>query len=130
MKTVLAMLGLAALVIPSVASAERLRGDNFITVMGNNTLTAKNEEGVRYHIFFLPGGQVTYQDRTGKEDHGTWTIDRSGDVCITWSSLMAGKQNCYQVSVDKNTITWGNKDSTMHGGLLGGVQAVEMEKKP
>ncbi len=122
-------LGLTALLLPAAAQAERLQGDNFITVMQNNTLSGDSQDGIHYHVYFLPGGVVTYQDAAGKSDHGTWMIDKSGDVCVTWASLMAGKQNCYEVSFDKSEVTWGNKDTTMHGDLLGGVKPLKMKKK-
>ena len=54
-------------------------------------------------------------------------LNKNGDVCITWASLMAGKQNCYSVNVDKNNITFGNEDTSLKGDLLGGVQPLSKE---
>jgi hypothetical protein len=129
-KTIL-MLGLAALTFsaitnPTPARAEQLRGVNFITVVQRNTLAGKTADGVRFNTYFLPGGMATYEDAKGVTDHGTWMLDPEGDVCVTWSKMLAGKQNCYRVVIEKSAITWSNKDSTMHGDLLGGVEPLEM----
>ena len=109
------------------AKAEKLTGTQFVTVMQNNTLTGRNEEHTRYHIYFLPGGIVTYENRHGVTDHGTWMLDRNGDVCVTWESLLAGRQNCYDVSIDKNNITFGNRNGSLKGDLLGGVQPLSKD---
>jgi hypothetical protein len=109
------------------AKADKLTSSQFITVMQNNTLTGRNEEHTRYHIYFLPGGLVTYENRHGVNDHGTWMLNNNGDVCVTWESLMAGKQNCYSVSVDKNAVTFGNKNGSLKGDLLGGVQPLSKD---
>ncbi|HVI92230.1 MAG TPA: hypothetical protein VM659_28330 [Dongiaceae bacterium] len=109
------------------ASAEKLSPSQFISVMQNNTLTGRDAENHRFHVYFLPGGIVTYENRRGVTDHGTWMLNKNGDVCITWSSLMAGKQNCYAVNVDKNNITFGNEDTTLKGDLLGGVQPLSKD---
>ena len=72
------MLGAAT----AAAGPEALRGDRFITVMQNNTLSGATAGGARYDMYFLPGGLVTYRDSTGADDRGRWRIDRDGDVCI------------------------------------------------
>jgi hypothetical protein len=127
MKKTILMLGLAALVLPVAAQAEPLRGYNFINVVQRNTLSGTNAEGVRFNAYFLPGGTATYQDANGTNDHGTWMLDKDGDVCVTWAKMLAGKQNCYQVSINKSAVTWSNKDSTLHGNLLGAVEPLEMK---
>jgi len=109
------------------ANAEKLSPSQFISVMQNNTLTGRDAENHRFHIYFLPGGIVTYENRHNVTDHGTWMLNKNGDVCITWASLMAGKQNCYSVNVDKNNITFGNEDTSLKGDLLGGVQPLSKE---
>jgi hypothetical protein len=117
-----------ALAWPLAGNAEQLKGTNFINVVQGNTLVGNASDGARFRVYFLPGGMVTYQDNRGKNDHGTWMLDKNGDVCVTWSSLLAGKQNCYQVNIDKSHVIWGNKDMTNQGGLVGGVAS--MDAKP
>jgi hypothetical protein len=109
------------------AMAEKLSPSQFISVVQSNTLTGRDKENHRFHVYFLPGGIATFENRHGVNDHGTWMLNKNGDVCITWSSLMAGKQNCYAVSVDKNAITFGNEDTTIKGDLLGGVQPLSKD---
>ncbi|MDY0881602.1 hypothetical protein ACFPL7_18595 [Dongia soli] len=127
MKKTILMLGLAALILPATAQAEPLRGYNFINVVQRNTLSGTNADGVRFNTYFLPGGMATYQDANGVTDHGTWMLDKEGDVCVTWSKMLAGKQNCYQVSIDKSAVIWSNKDGSLHGSLLGAVEPLEMK---
>lgn len=127
MKKTVLMLGLAALFLPLAAQAEPLHGYNFINVVQRNTLSGTNADGVRFNTYFLPGGTATYQDANGVTDHGTWMLDKDGDVCVTWSKMLAGKQNCYQVSINKSSVTWSNKDATIHGSLLGAVEPLEMK---
>ena len=112
---------------PLAAGADKLPPSQFISVMQNNTLTGRDAENHRFHVYFLPGGIVTYQNRRGVNDQGTWMLNKDGDVCITWHSLMAGRQNCYAVNVDKNNITFGNEDSSLKGDLLGGVQPLSKD---
>ena len=124
----LALAGIGMVAITAASAEELLKGTNFINVVGRNTLVGTAADGARFRVYFLPGGMVTYQDNRNINDHGTWMLDKNGDVCVTWSSLLAGKQNCYQVKVDKSMVTWGNKDMTNQGGLVGGVAS--MEAKP
>ncbi|HVJ42554.1 MAG TPA: hypothetical protein VM639_13710 [Dongiaceae bacterium] len=109
------------------ASADKLPPSQFISVMQNNTLTGRDADHVRFHVYFLPGGIVTYENRHGINDHGTWMLNKNGNVCITWASMMAGKQNCYSVNVDKNNITFSNEDASLKGDLLGGVQPLSKD---
>ncbi len=114
---------------PLASQADELvKNTNFINIVQNNTLVGTATHGARFRVYFLPGGMVTYQDNRNKNDHGTWMLNKNGDVCITWSSLLAGKQNCYQVTVNKSSVTWGNKDMSNQGGLVGGVAT--MDAKP
>ena len=113
--------------VASDAQADKLVPSQFISVMQNNTLTGRNAEGTRYHVYFLPGGLVTYENRHGVNDQGTWMLNKDGDVCVTWTSLMAGKQNCYAVDVNKNNVTFGNKNGSLKGDLLGGVQPLSKD---
>lgn len=124
-----ASLSMLAIAWPLVSQADELvKNTNFINIVQNNTLVGTASDGARFRVYFLPGGMVTYQDNRDKNDHGTWMLNKSGDVCITWASLLAGKQNCYQVTVDKARVTWGNRDMNNQGGLVGGVAT--MDAKP
>jgi hypothetical protein len=122
-------LAVVGLMSATVGQADELvKNTNFINIVQNNTLIGTATDGAHFRVYFLPGGMVTYQDNRDKTDHGTWMLNKSGDVCITWASLLAGKQNCYQVTVDKAHVTWGNKDMSNQGGLVGGVAT--MDAKP
>jgi hypothetical protein len=124
-----ACLAMSTLALPSTSQADELvKNTNFINIVQNNTLVGTAMDGAHFRVYFLPGGMVTYQDNRDKSDHGTWMLNKNGDVCITWASLLAGKQNCYQVAVNKSRVTWGNKDMTNQGGLVGGVAT--MDAKP
>ncbi|HWU00561.1 MAG TPA: hypothetical protein VN229_23185 [Terriglobales bacterium] len=130
MRSLVAAMALTSIALawPLAGNAEQLKGTNFINVVGRNTLVGKASDGASFRVYFLPGGMVTYQDNRNKNDQGTWMLDKNGDVCVTWAHLLAGKQNCYQVNVDKSHVTWGNKDMSNQGGLVGGVAS--MDAKP
>lgn len=120
-------LALAAIFLASDARAEPLRGDRFIEVMKDNTLSGKTQMGINYSIYFVEGGEVTYEDYTGKVEHGTWTIDPEGDVCIKWTkSTMA--DDCFQVDVEGTNVSWKGKSGSGHAGLRGEVTSMTMAK--
>jgi hypothetical protein len=114
---------LAAIVLaPAVASAaaEQLKGSRFIEVMQNNTLSGTTEDGAAYNLYFLPGGQVTYDDSSGARDRGRWSIDPDGDVCVSFEEVDDGRAQCYRVEVDGHTVTWHGKaggNATLRGGV-------------
>lgn len=103
------------------AEPEVLRGDRFINVMKNNTLTGATAEGARFNLYFLPGGSVTYRDAAGDEDRGRWHVDRDGDICITWTSLDQGKEHCFRVTLDGDTVAWEGKAGSGRGMLRGSI---------
>ena len=102
------------------AGAEALRGDRFINVMKNNTLTGETAEAARFDLFFLPGGAVTYRDAAGDEDRGRWHVDQDGDICITWTSLDQGEQ-CFRVTLDGDSVSWEGKSGSGSGMLRGSI---------
>jgi hypothetical protein len=119
---------IAAMLAPALAAAtalaadaEVLRGDRFINVMRNNTLTGETEGGARFDVYFLPGGLVTYRDAAGADDRGQWRIDRDGDVCITWASLEPGKEECFRVTLDGSRVSWEGKTGSGEGTLRGTI---------
>jgi hypothetical protein len=101
------------------AGPETLRGDRFITVMANNTLSGETADGVRYDMYFLPGGLVTYRDATGEDDRGRWRIDGDGDVCISWTGSEA--ERCFRVTLDGDAVSWEGKSGSGRGRLRGGI---------
>jgi hypothetical protein len=127
-KLTLAAFGAVAMLVSLPASAGVLRGDAFITAMNGNTLSGKMEDGTPYRLYFVPGGQATIQEGSGKPQFGTWTIDKSGDVCLKWPDAVASEDGCYRVETKGKHVTWSNKDGTNKGKLLGGVAPLEMSK--
>src|SRR5258708_4815364 len=127
--TRLALALLAVLVaLAPAAEAKALRGDAFITAMEGNTLTGKMADGTAYKLYFLPGGQATIQEGTGEPQSGSWSLDKSGDVCLKWPSAVASEDGCYRVDVVGHKVTWSNKDGTQKARLFGGVAPLDMSK--
>src|SRR5918996_5885219 len=91
------------------AAAEQLKGSRFIEVMQDNTLSGTTEGGASYNLYFLPGGDVTYDDSTGARDRGRWSMDSDGDVCVSFEQVDDGRAQCYRVEVDGRTVTWQGK---------------------
>ena len=72
------------------AAAEQLKGSRFIEVMQDNTLSGTTADGAAYNLYFLPGGEATYDDATGARDRGRWSMDADGDVCVSFEKVDAG----------------------------------------
>jgi hypothetical protein len=104
---VLAMIALAP--VPAHAAAEQLTGDRFIEVMQDNTLSGTTAGGAAYNLYFLPGGEVTYDESTGARDRGRWFMDPEGDVCVSFKTVEDGAAQCYLVKIDGRTVTWNGK---------------------
>jgi len=123
----LAALGAAIVVAPTAANAapEALRGDRFINVMADNTLSGETEGGARFDMYFLPGGQVTYRDSAGEDDRGHWRLDDAGDVCITWSG--SDQEHCFRVTLDGEAVSWEGKSGSGRGRLRGGITGGTLE---
>lgn len=127
-KFALAALGAVALLASVPAEAKSLRGDAFITAMSGNTLYGKTGDGTPYKLYFLPGGQATIQEGKAQPQSGTWSLDKSGDVCLKWPSAVASEDGCYRVEVVGHKVTWSNKDGSQKARLFGGVAPLEMSK--
>jgi hypothetical protein len=127
-KLTLAALGAVALLASVPAEAKSLRGDAFITAMDGNTLTGKMADGTPYKLYFLPGGQATIQEGKSKPQSGTWSLDKSGDVCLKWPAAVASEDGCYRVDVVGHKVTWSSKDGSQKARLFGGVAPLEMSK--
>ena len=127
-KFALAAIGVVALLASVPAQAKPLRGDAFITAMQGNTLYGKMGDGTPYKLYFLPGGQATIQEGKAEPQHGTWSLDNNGDVCLKWSGKVASENGCYRVDVVGHKVTWSNKDGSGKARLFGGVAPLDMSK--
>jgi hypothetical protein len=106
---------------PASAAPEQLKGDRFLEVMQNNTLSGTTADGAAYNLYFLPGGEVGYDDSSGARDRGRWSMDPDGDVCVSFDAIDHGSQHCYRVEVDGRKVTWSGKDggqATLRGGVV------------
>ena len=110
------------------AEAKSLRGDAFITAMQGNTLYGRMADGTPYKLYFLPGGQATIQEGNAEPQHGAWSLDKSGDVCLKWPGAVASADGCYRVDVVGHKVTWSNKDGSQKARLFGSVAPLEMSK--
>ena len=123
LKRMLVAAVLAAIaLVPAVAeaAAAQLKGSRFIEVMQDNTLSGTTGGGAAYNLYFLPGGEVTYDDSTGARDRGRWSMDPEGDVCVSFDEVDGGVAQCYRVEVDGRTLTWQGKaggKATLRGGV-------------
>ena len=127
-KLALAAFGAVALLASVPAEAKSLRGDAFITAMDGNTLTGKMVDGTPYKLYFLPGGQATIQEGTHQPVSGTWSLDKSGDVCLKWPAAAVSEDGCYRVDVVGHKVSWSNKDGSQKARLFGGVAPLDMSK--
>ncbi len=126
----IALLTLAASLATTAAHAEVLHGDAFVTAMNGNTLHGKAADGAEFHVFFLPGGEVTYEDTAGKREYGTWAFDNEGDVCVTWVQPEKKEARCYRVNANGPVVTWEGKPGTPQGGLHGEALPLDLTKAP
>ena len=123
LKRMLAVAVLLAVALgPAVAkaAAEQLKGSRFVEVMQDNTLSGTTRGGAAYNLYFLPGGEVTYDDSTGARDRGRWFMDPEGDVCVSFEKDDDGAAQCYRVEVDGRAVTWQGKaagKATLRGGV-------------
>jgi hypothetical protein len=126
----IALATVAALTLLAAAPAEAkpLRGDAFITAMQGNTLYGKMADGTPYKLYFLPGGEATIQEGKAEPVHGTWSLDKAGDVCLKWPGATASENGCFNVDVVGHKVTWSNKDGSQKARLFGGVAPLEMSK--
>jgi hypothetical protein len=115
----LALIALAP--VQALAEAEQLKGNRFLEVMQNNTLSGTTADGAAYNLYFLPGGEVGYDDSSGARDRGRWSMDPQGDVCVSFEAVDHGSERCYRVEVDGRKVSWSGKDggdATLRGGVV------------
>ena len=103
------------------AASQHIYGDQFITAMQGNTLSVKNASGSAFNIYFLPGGEVTYDDAAGVTDKGTWHLDKDGDVCVAWRNPADAQDGCFRVMIEGDKVLWQSKQGSERGLLRGGV---------
>ena len=96
--------------------------------MEGNTLYGKMTDGTPYKLYFLPGGQATIQEGKAEPQHGAWSLDDNGDVCLKWTGDVASESGCYRVDVVGHKVTWSNKDGSQKARLFGGVKPLEMKE--
>jgi len=97
-----------------------LTGDEFITVMQNNTLSGTTAAGGAFNVYFLPGGAATYKDATGAHDTGVWHLDKGG-VCLDWRNPQDKEQGCFRVLVDGDRVTLEGPAGSSRAILRGGI---------
>ena len=114
-------MAVAAIGAPAQAQSERLRGAQFINVVNGNTIVGTDDNGVKFHAFFLNGGVATYEDANGNKDSGTWRVTDDDRICVTWREMGGGKERCVIVKVDGQTITWKGKAVSGKGELYGTI---------
>ena len=73
-----------AIAEPAVGAPEQLKGMRFIGVMQGNTVSGTRASGAGFNLYFVAGGEVSYEDSSGARDRGRWQMDPEGDVGITW----------------------------------------------
>ena len=114
-----ALVAIALAPAMALAAAEQLKGSRFIELMQDNTLSGTTADGASYNLYFLPGGEVTYEDSSGARDRGRWSMDPDGDVCVSFEAD-GGRAQCYRVEVDGRAVTWHGKAggrATLRGGI-------------
>jgi hypothetical protein len=114
-------MGLVVSAAPALAAPEQLRGQRFIDVMQDNTLSGTTADGRPFNMYFLPGGEVTYDDASGSPDHGRWWMDPEGDVCVRWDGYEPERDHCFAVSVEGDHLLWRDKTAGGEDVLRGGV---------
>jgi hypothetical protein len=102
------------------AGPRLLKGDEFITVMQNNTLSGTTPAGAAFNVYFLPGGTVSYRDATGARDTGVWHLDNGG-VCVDWRDPGDKAQGCFRVRVDGDRVTLEGPSGSSRATLRGGI---------
>jgi len=102
------------------AGPRLLTGDEFITVMQNNTLSGTTAAGGAFNVYFLPGGTATYKDAKGDHDTGAWHLDKGG-VCVDWRNPRDKQQGCFRVLVEGDRVTLEGQSGSSHATLRGGI---------
>ena len=73
-------------------------------------------------------GTEAGQEGTAAPVSGTWSLDKSGDVCLKWPSAVASEDGCYRVDVVGHKVSWSSKNGSQKARLFGGVAPLDMTK--
>lgn len=111
----------AILAMPMKVLAAASLGDDFVTKMDGNTLSATSSNGLAYNLYFLAGGQVTNRTVSGQTIGGAWHLDDKGHVCIEWPQPVDALEGCFRMSIDGDTVTWHGEKSVVRATLRGNV---------
>jgi len=106
---------------PAAAEPQPVRWGNFVTMMQGNTLSGTTAAGTVFNMYFIAGGNATYQEVGGTRDFGTWHLDDDGDVCVVWNNSPDSANGCFRVTVDGSKVAWEGKETGGSGMLRGGV---------
>jgi hypothetical protein len=115
------LIATVALLLPATSFAADRRGDEFITAMDGNSISATGADGRAFDLYFLAGGLVTYTRLGDANVSGTWQMNRDGDVCIKWPARVDAPEGCFRISFDGDTVIWRNRSVSGHGTLRGVV---------
>ena len=86
--------------------SNRLRGTQFIGLVKEKTLSGETTAGVKFHIFFLRGGAVTYEDERGRKDNGKWRVTKRDAVCVRWKRMFKGAERCAYAYFRNGKLTY------------------------
>ena len=112
---------LFTIAVPAAAEPHPVRWGDFVTMMQGNTLSGTTAAGTVFNMYFIAGGNATYQEVGGTRDFGSWHLDKDGDVCVTWNNSPDSANGCFHVTVDGSKVAWEGKDAGGSGKLRGGV---------
>ncbi|HTO84767.1 MAG TPA: hypothetical protein VMQ73_21270 [Methylomirabilota bacterium] len=118
---ILLAFGVAVSAAALPAGADILKGDRFIAAMKDNTVSGKTGDGTAYNEYFLPGGSATYTDAAGARVNGRWSLDSSGDVCVSWQRSVPIAEGCFRVTTDGRSVSWQQKSAQADATLRGSV---------
>ena len=94
--------------------------DVMATRYGNTTITT-DASGVQTKLYYSADGTFT-GDQSGQKFGGTWKLDGSGNICLTFSQPVQGAANptCVPITAHKVGDTWSAGGRTI--SLVQGIQ--------
>lgn len=114
---------------PLAAKAASSRGDQFVTATSGNTLTGIDIHGVRFYLYFLPGGYATYRAANGDAEGGRWHLSPDGSVCVAWHNVVQSlSSGCYRVTFKGSKVSWASHARTIELALRGYVSDADLNR--